>query len=217
MSPGPFTGMAAGRAVGGIPVDKGCASIDFWTPEKVLGPVRAYFADLGYPHGIELDPANDATNPTQAREFFTKDDDGLACPWGKTLFPRHIFVNPPYGTAIWAWVGKIHEEAGRGHRIVTLLPGQRFEQRRWQQALFTPRLTAFVAITSRLNFRRPGGDRIASGGNPYGSFLCCYNGLWESAVERFAPIGMVIQPGRIEQQRIPRVAGVPLGEDGSGP
>lgn len=166
--------------------DKGCVSTEFYTPESVNERVRVYF---GGP--VELDPATAPHNPTRARRFFTVAEDGLKQVWA----PARVFVNPPYGTAIRAWVAKIGEEAAKGAEIVGLLPGQRFEQRYWQTNLFRPELTTLVFVTGRLEFTNPAGKPL--GGNPYGSMLWVFNGSWERAVAAFSPIGMVLQPGRV--------------------
>ncbi len=179
----------------GMFVDKGCRSIEFWTPPLILEPVRAYFTALGN-KGIEVDPATDASNPTGAGAYITADQDGLTRNWHAP--GGSCFVNPPYGTAIRAWVAKIGEEAARGVRIVALLPGQRFEQGYWQRNLFTGDLTALVAVRKRIAFLRP--DGTAQKGNPYGSFLYVYNGSWAEVVRHFSPLGMCLMPGRIAQQ-----------------
>lgn len=191
MNQGGF-GSRGGR---GVLNDKGCRSIDWWTPPLVLEPVRAYFRALGH-NGIELDPATDASNPTRACVFFTAERDGLSVVWGHER--TSVFVNPPYGKAIRAWVAKIGSEAARGLRIVALLPGQRFEQGYWQRNLFTEHLTALVAVRKRIAFLRP--DGTAQKGNPYGSFLYVYNGSWAEVVRHFSPLGMCLMPGRIAQQ-----------------
>ena len=172
-------------------IDKACESVEFYTPERILKRVRHYFGG-----DIDLDPATPAHNPTKARRWFTHEDNGLSRNWSEPVtFPR-VFVNPPYGKAIKAWVEKIGVEGGYGRtRLVALLPGQRFEQTYWQQSLFIPSLTALIAVRSRVSFIRPDGK--AAVGNPYGSFLYVYNGQWDAIVDAFAPIGMVIEMGRI--------------------
>ncbi len=171
-------------------VDKACKSIEFYTPERILERVRAYFGGQ-----IDLDPATADSNPTKARRFFTAKDDGLSHDWSG----YNAFVNPPYGREIRKWVAKIGEEAACAVPLVALLPGQRFEQAYWQTNLFRPELSALVAVRSRVSFIAADGKPAK--GNPYGSFLYCYNGTYEKAVEAFAPIGMVLQIARVEQHR----------------
>lgn len=180
--------------------DKTCQSIEWWTPEKILVAVRKFFALRGRHDGfdgaevIELDPATDASNPTKALDFFTKETNGLAQSWSLyECCKTNVFVNPPYGREIRDWARKIHAEAIGGQRIVALLPGQRFEQRYWQENLFNERLVALVFIVGRLSFKRP--DGTACKGNPYGSFLYVYDqpgtGAFGHAVEAFSHLGMV--------------------------
>lgn len=162
-------------------VDKTCRHTEWQTPERILRPVRRYG------RGIGLDPATAPNNPTGARSFYTKDDDGLALPWGGHGL---VFVNPPYGRELRRWVAKIHTEAVLGAEIVALLPGQRFEQAYWQTNLFIEQLTALVAVRGRLDFTIPG--RSAKGSNPFGSFLYIFNGNAALAATFFRDVGMVM-------------------------
>lgn len=62
---------------------------DIWgTPQWVLERVRTVF---GGP--IDLDPCTQPSNPTQALQFYTEDDDGLRQEWKGT-----VYMNPPYST-----------------------------------------------------------------------------------------------------------------------
>lgn len=178
-------------------VDKQAKSVEFYTPERILERVRAYFGGQ-----IDLDPATAPHNPTKARLFFTASNCGLFRAWAD--LSKNAFANPPYGKQIREWVAKIGKEASRGLPIVALLPGQRFEQAYWQQSLFNPSLTALVAVRSRVSFIAADGKPAK--GNPYGSFLYCFNGTYERAVEAFAPIGMVLEIGRVTQHTERKIA-----------
>jgi site-specific DNA-methyltransferase (adenine-specific) len=57
---------------------------------------------------FDLDPAATPDN-AKAPRYFTRDDDGLAQPW----HARRVFVNPPYGRGIRAWIGKAIAETAR--------------------------------------------------------------------------------------------------------
>lgn len=149
-------------------IDKKCESVEWWTPEHVLSAVRETLGDQ-----IDLDPATHASNPTKARRFFTKDDDGLSCPWSTSL---DVFINPPYGDTLMNWVLKIIHEAQRSpiRKIVALLPGQRFETITWQDLVLPcPCLHYVVFLRGRLRFLRPDGTPAKS--NPYGSMLYLFN------------------------------------------
>jgi len=149
-------------------IDKKCKDVEWWTPEHVLAAARETLGDQ-----IDLDPATHASNPTKARRFFTRDDDGLSSPWSASL---DVFVNPPYGKALLTWVLKIVQEARRapGRKIVALLPGQRFETAVWQEFLLPcPCLRYVVFVRGRLRFATPSGKLAKS--NPYGSMLYLFN------------------------------------------
>lgn len=147
-------------------VDKNCATIEFYTPPRLVEPVRAYARSLGY-DGIELDPAAPEHNPTGAKRHFTAADDGLRRSWNtEARSPRgtFVFVNPPYGTALRTWVPYIRRQAEE-NCVVALLPGQRFEQPYWQRNLFDPTATrAICAVKGRVSFL---------------GRLCARCGLWE--------------------------------------
>lgn len=163
-----------------------CKYTDYLTPPRILQPVRAYFGGR-----IPCDPASTDENPTAADRFITPDDapDGLAASWGAAAF-----VNPPYGRALRQWVAKINEEAGVDEcEILALLPGQRFEQRYIQEGIFSPALTAFCMVRRRVSFLRPDGTEAR--GNPYGSFVFCFNGRWQRFQREFAPLGSCVLVG----------------------
>lgn len=186
------------------PVDKSCRTVEHYTPPWLTEVVARYARAIGY-DGIELDPATEADNWTKAGAIFTEADDGLERDWNVRKVGREAgrfgtfaFVNPPYGRALRSWVEKACEQA-RDNSIVALLPGQRFEQRYWQERLMRPSTSLVVPITGRVDFygrvcrkcslleshafHKEGdggrvvcafdwsGERAEGMGNPYGSFL----------------------------------------------
>jgi hypothetical protein len=52
---------------------------------------------------------------------FTAEDDGLSLPWHGT-----VFVNPPYGRQLPAWIAKAHAEVEQGNArlVVALIPAR---------------------------------------------------------------------------------------------
>ena len=81
---------------------------------------RALFDSLNAEFGpFELDPCASVEN-AKCERFFTKEQDGLKQEWaGK------VFMNPPYGREIGAWVKKAFEAAKRGGAtVVCLLPAR---------------------------------------------------------------------------------------------
>ena len=81
---------------------------------------QGFFDELNKEFHFTLDPAADETNH-KCEKFFTKEQNGLACPWGG----RTVFCNPPYGREIGKWVQKAWEEhTANGNTIVMLLPAR---------------------------------------------------------------------------------------------
>ena len=164
-------------------IDKGCRSTVYLTPPHILDAVRAYFGGT-----INLDPATEPNNPTNAKTFYTEADNGLYLPW-----TDRTFVNPPYGRALMKWVEKICDEADDYNpEIVALLPGQRFETRTWQDCLLPcTSLSAIVFLKGRLKFLRPDGTPAKS--NPYGSMLYIFNDAERSSIlSSFGHLGYII-------------------------
>ena len=77
------------------------------------------FDDLDREFSFTLDPCATRDN-TKCERFFTKDDDGLS----KTWAPETVWMNPPYGREIGAWVKKAHDESSVGATVVCLIPSR---------------------------------------------------------------------------------------------
>src|SRR5262245_61092057 len=70
---------------------------EHYTPEKII---RAVVACLG---GVDLDPCSNCGQPNvPAARHYTVKDDGLAQLWS-----GRVYMNPPYGRGIAAWVDKL--------------------------------------------------------------------------------------------------------------
>ena len=77
---------------------------EHYTPRNVLDRVLACFGS------IDLDPCSNPGIPNvPAARRFTAADDGLAQPWDATT----LFLNPPYGREIDAWIEKLCAEHAR--------------------------------------------------------------------------------------------------------
>ena len=91
---------------------------EHYTPPEFLQSVYAVFT--GVP---DLDPcAESHRNPNvSAKKHYTRADDGLAKPWR-----GRVFVNPPYGDELPAWVDKLRAEWDRGQvrELLALLPAR---------------------------------------------------------------------------------------------
>ena len=93
---------------------------DLWsTPQDFFDPLHAEF-------GFTLDVCATPQNAKCAR-YFTKDKDGLRQPWSGV-----IWMNPPYGKEIGAWMRKAHESALGGAVVVCLVPS-RTDTRWWHE------------------------------------------------------------------------------------
>ena len=88
---------------------------DWATPQDFFDRLDAIFE-------FTLDPCADAKNAKCVR-FFTPEDDGLTQNWDG----ERVFMNPPYGRRIGAWVKKASEAKAL---VVCLLPA-RTDTRWW--------------------------------------------------------------------------------------
>jgi DNA N-6-adenine-methyltransferase (Dam) len=90
---------------------------EWYTPPHVIALARTVL------RVIDLDPASceQANEVVQAKHFFAVSHDGLTQAWSGT-----IWLNPPYGKVIGAWVEKVcHEyEAGQVNAALVLLPAR---------------------------------------------------------------------------------------------
>lgn len=85
--------------------------IDWATPSNLFHFLEKEFC-------FDLDACAEPDTAKAAR-FFTKEQDGLAQEWSGT-----VWMNPPYGRTIGAWIRKAHSEALRGATVVCLLPAR---------------------------------------------------------------------------------------------
>lgn len=92
---------------------------DLWaTPQTFYDRLHSEF-------NFTLDPCSNGEN-AKCSDFFTVEDDGLSQEWA----PHTIFMNPPYGRIIGAWIRKAHEESEKGATVVALIPS-RTDTRYW--------------------------------------------------------------------------------------
>ena len=79
---------------------------------------QAVFDALDRELSFELDAAASPTN-AKCRRFYTVDDDGLAQTWHGV-----VWLNPPYGRGIGAWLEKAADSAEAGATVVCLIPAR---------------------------------------------------------------------------------------------
>jgi phage N-6-adenine-methyltransferase len=66
-----------------------------------------FFAKLNEEFNFDLDPCSTKEN-AKCERYFTKEEDGLTKAW-----TGRVFMNPPYGRGIGAWVKKAYESVER--------------------------------------------------------------------------------------------------------
>lgn len=99
------------------------ATVEWSTPQDFYDRLDAEF-------GFTLDVAADKTN-AKCAHYFTEHSDGLQQTW-KT--PGAVWMNPPYGRTIGAWMRKALEESRRGATVVCLVPA-RTDTRWWHETV----------------------------------------------------------------------------------
>lgn len=88
----------------------------------------AVFAELDRIHGpFTLDPCSSAEN-AKCERFFTREDDGLA-----QLWTGRVFMNPPYGRTIGAWMRKAWEASQTSAELVVCLVPARTDTAWWHE------------------------------------------------------------------------------------
>ena len=95
-------------------------SCDWTTPPDLFARLHARF-------GFTLDPCA-APDNAKCAAYFTRHQDGLAQEW-----IGRVFVNPPYGRAIGAWVRKAWEAAQTSAEVVVLLVPARTDTGWWHR------------------------------------------------------------------------------------
>lgn len=116
---------------------------EHYTPSEIIDAVVKTIGP------IDLDPCSPVNGPTvPAAQHYTVEDDGLAQFWRGT-----VYMNPPYGAGIDAWVAKLIESyrAGDVTAAVALLPA-RTDTRWWQQIRDYP----VCFVTGRIRFEGAG-------------------------------------------------------------
>lgn len=116
---------------------------DWNTPPEVIKVVRK----MGR---IGLDPCSNAQSVVKAEvEYRLPEQNGLELPW-KT--DGLVFVNPPYGRGIEAWVSKCRQSEWQSALgVVALLPA-RPDTRWWQDNCAPPVSNAVCFLRGRLRF-----------------------------------------------------------------
>lgn len=144
-------------------------SPEWYTPAHII---KAVVEVLGT---IDLDPCAEPAKRVPATNHYTAEDDGLEQGWR-----GRIYMNPPYGREIVAWVNKLTEEHKYGNvtEAIALVPAR--VDTTWWQTL-THREVLFV--DGRLRFSEH--ENAA----PFPSAVCYLGPNWTRFREVFAPLG----------------------------
>jgi len=105
-----------------------------------------FFKKLDWRFGpFDLDACATSDN-TKCKTFFTEEENGLTQSWqGHT-----VFVNPPYGRGIDAWIKKGYEEAQDPDTKVVMLVPARTDTKYWHDYVMKAEMVFF--IKGRLKF-----------------------------------------------------------------
>jgi len=88
-------------------------TVEHPTPREIINQLELEFGRF------QLDPCATHEN-AKAPRYFTKEEDGLIQPWEA----ERIYMNPPYGAGMGAWVRKAYEASQLGATVVCLLPAR---------------------------------------------------------------------------------------------
>jgi len=105
---------------------KAKGAIGFSSASTEWDTPQAFFDKLDKQFEFTLDPCATAAS-AKCDKYFTEEDDGLAQDWrGHT-----VFVNPPYGRGIGAWLKKGYEESKKHNTVVVMLVPSRTDTKWW--------------------------------------------------------------------------------------
>jgi len=129
-------------------VNKAAQKVMFSSETGEWATPQDFFDKLNWRFGpFDLDPCATVFN-TKCKYFFTEQDDGLAQDWGG----HTVFVNPPYGRGIKAWIKKGYEEVESGDpgtRVVMLIPA-RTDTKYWHD--YVMKASEIYFVKGRLKF-----------------------------------------------------------------
>lgn len=120
--------------------------MDWNTPDSILCPLRDFSQAAFGIARIALDPCSNGQSIVDASSSFDVASDGLAQSWRCNGL---VYVNPPYGRAIKAWMQKAAQEAAKGAEIASLVPA-RVDTRWFQEAAQSAQCILFIRGRVRL-------------------------------------------------------------------
>lgn len=127
------------------------------TPKEIFDPLNEEFK-------FSLDVCAEPWN-AKCKNFITPEVDGLTVPWSGT-----VWMNPPYGREINAWIQKAYNESNRGITVVCLVPA-RTETAWWHDYCLHGEIRY---IKGRIHFTDPQGQ---TGRPRFGSVIIVFRGV----------------------------------------
>jgi ParB family chromosome partitioning protein len=152
---------------------------EWYTPTEYLEAARAVMGD------IDLDPATctAAQEVIQAKDFFTKEDDGLAQEW-----VGRIWLNPPYsGALVSRFLDKVCTEYDEGRIDEAVVLVNNATDTAWFHNLLERFPACF--LRKRVPFWRPGHD---GGGARQGQVIFYLGPKVDKFWTVFSPLGVVV-------------------------
>ena len=99
---------------------------------------------------FDLDPCGYPSWPT-AERLICLPDDGLTAEW-----EGRVWLNPPYGAAVWTWLDKLADHGDGIALIFARTETSGFVRQVWEKA------DAVKFLHGRLHFHHPSGERAAA-------------------------------------------------------
>lgn len=96
----------------------GVNRVHFSSASDLHATPQEFFDKLDAVHGFTLDACATAEN-AKCAVFFTREDDALRQDWRGV-----VWMNPPYGRGIGAWMRKAYEASRAGAKVVCLIPAR---------------------------------------------------------------------------------------------
>lgn len=160
------------------------ASVEWYTPRYIIDGVIAVL------EAVDCDPcSNREPYNVPATIHYTQDDDGLIQPWAE-----RVYMNPPYGRALPAWVDKLLTELalGRCTEAITLTPARTDTQ--WFQGLW--QAAAICFMYRRVHFLGRANTRNDS---TFPTALAYFGPRPERFSTVFKPLGFVLPMWHLER------------------
>lgn len=119
-------------------------NVHFSSETDLWSTPQDFFDRLNAEWDFTLDPCCTSENRKCPR-YFTKESNGLSQSWEG----ERVFMNPPYGRTIGAWMQKAYEESIRGKTAVVCLVPARTDTAWWHDYAMKGKITF---LRGRLKF-----------------------------------------------------------------